>query len=139
MTDQPSPAEGKSVLHPAGTVVGIIDSPDDAQAALDALHGSGFSDDSVVVVCGPLGARHLVNAPERLSLLKRLVHVVHNPHEQATLPSVRYAVAVENGHMCLRVHVTTDTERDSARWILKSHGGHYITYHGLSTTELLDE
>ena len=139
MVDQNPPAGGQSVLHPAGTVVGILDSPDDAQSALDALHGSGFADDSVVIVCGPRGARQLVDAPERLSLLKRLVHVVHNPHEQDTLPGVRYAVAVENGHMCLRVHVNTDAERTSARWILKSHGGHYITYHGLSTTELLDE
>ncbi len=139
MADSSSPREDRSLFHPVSSVVGIIDQSDDAQAALEALHAAGFPESAVIVVCGPQGARQLVAEPVRLGLLRRIAQIIQNPSANPLVPDARYVSAVDGGHLCVRVMVETEAQRDAARQTLKAFGGHYITYHGLNEATVLDE
>ncbi len=139
VADAPSSTDDKALYHPVSTIVGVIDSAGDAQAAIDALCSYGFPEDVVAVVCGVAGARQLEVEPHGLPLLKRLIQVVQSMTENPVTLTARYAAAVENGHLCVRVRVDTEEQREAARRILKEHGGHYITYHGMNSSTVLDE
>ncbi len=139
MVDSSPPREENSVFHPVSTVVGIIDQPDQAQAALEALHGIGFPQGAVAVLCGPQGARQLIAEPQRLGLLKRIAQIIQNPDDSKLVPNADYIAAIAGGHLCVRVQVETEAQREAARQTLKAYGGHTITYHGLNESTVLDE
>jgi hypothetical protein len=138
MNNLPSP-KNQGSYHPVSTVVGIIDQPERAQAALEALHTLGFPKDAVAVICGPQGARQLNVQPQRLGLLRRIAQIVQPSGEHQLLPDTRHIAAIQDGHLCVCVNVETLPQRESARQAIKAHGGHTITYHGLNETTLLDE
>lgn len=52
-------SEKEFVSYPTNKVIGIIDTPTDAQGALDALTTAGFAKDEIDVLCGKEGARRL--------------------------------------------------------------------------------
>ena len=139
MADKATGTSGKAVFHPVSSVTAVIEQPDEAQAALEALHTAGFSENAVAVVCGPSGTSRIVVEPGRFGLLNRVARMLHAEQKNALSLTVRQAAAVEEGHLCICVRVDTDEEREAARQTLKAHGGQFITYHGLNESTGLDE
>ncbi len=125
---------------PFKKVIGIIDNPADAGAAIRDLRAAGFAADEIEVLTGEAGARSIdVTSEGGKALLHILPPTVKLRHHfdapgivgriEEALRAGRYGVAVPAGE---------PEGRERARAILKSHGGHFINFYGPLAAESLD-
>jgi hypothetical protein len=124
---------------PFNKVIGIIDDPADAEAAIRGLRAAGFAADEIDVLTGEAGARRFdVTSEGRETLVhtllptEKLRHYFDAPgivsRIEEALQAGRYGVAVP----------PESRKGVSGRAILKSHGGHFINFYGRWAAESLD-
>lgn len=121
--------ETAPLRYPSHQVVGIIDTAEDMQAAVDALTAAGFDQDRLQVLCGFGGLQRLDADGSRRGLLGRLVRVVENfgPEREQIREIER---ELREGHFGVGIQVADErTKRDAAR-ILSEHSGHSVYYYG---------
>ena len=139
-TPSDSNADAEFKFVPFNKVIGIIDEPADAGAAIRDLRAAGFTAAEIEVLAGEAGARRIDVTAEGQ---EAVVHTLHSTQKlrhyfdapgivsrmEEALPAGRYGVAVPAGE---------SEGRERARAILKSHGGHFINFYGPLAAESLD-
>ena len=113
---------------PENRVLALLDTPDDAAAAIDALATKGFGRDEIFVLCGPKGAERLDMSGSDHGLRGRTYRIMEwmGDEREVLLRSGEHLAA---GGLVVTVPTDEDTKPTAAR-ILADHGGHEIAHFG---------
>jgi hypothetical protein len=144
MGQTPSDASGRHdnsdfIFYPTNKVVGIIDDPSDAKAALRDLRVAGFTADEIEVLTGEEGAHRIDVTGEEHGALARFVRSYQKllgDYEPAHVR--RHEQELLAGHFGIGVTAKEPEAREQVRGILKSHGGHFINFYGVGAMEVLE-
>ena len=116
--------------QPRNQLVGIINTPEQLQAAVVELNKAGFGEDAIDVLCGKQGADRLDVTGEKHGLLARLYRFIEQAKNlreyQQDLLSGRFLIAIE---------AAEEDKRAQALKILQSHGGHRVNFYGKWTVK----
>ena len=121
-------------LFPYQTVVGVVDDPDELEAAVRALLSNGFDEAEVHVLCGARGIEQIDAKGERKGLLARLFRIVDALGEERE-HTARHVKELESGHFLIVVDAHDETSKTRARDALATHGGHFINFYSRWSTE----
>ena len=127
------------IFYPTNKVVGIIDDPGDAKAALRDLRAAGFTADELEVLTGEEGAHRIDVTGEEHGPLARFVRSFQKllgDYEPAHVR--RHEREFLAGHYGIGVTAKDGEAREKARQILKSHNGHFINFYGQWVMEVLE-
>jgi hypothetical protein len=121
---------GAFLTYPTNKLIGVIADAPQAKAAIEALHGAGFVEDGVDLLCGPEGARRLDVSGKAHGVLARLYRFIEgfgdmeHPHLQ------RYEQELLAGHCVITVEARDPERREQARQIVKTHDGYFMNFYG---------
>lgn len=130
--------EADTLAFPDHTVVAIIDEPDDAAAALDALITAGVPEENISLLYGEGGAERLDPAGKRHGALGRLRRLIQHYGDEDRPHVRRQAEELRAGNFLVAAPATEE-ERDRVAGILKAHGGHFINHYTPWTVTALEE
>jgi hypothetical protein len=139
MKDRQFDPDSDSLSFPRDSVVGILDDPDAASAALDALVDAGVPEGRIQVLCGEAGARRLDPSGARHGLLGRLQRVIQQFADQEVSHAERQSRELRDGKFLVAVPVEDEEEGERVASILSEHGGHFINRYGRWTVQRLEE
>ena len=133
-------ADAEFNFVPFKKVIGIIDDPDDAGAAIRDLRAAGFAADEIDVLAGEEGAQRIDVTAEGQEALVHTLHATQKLRHYFDAPGIvsRIEEALQGGRYCVAVPAGESEGRERARSILKSHGGHFINFYGPLAAESLD-
>jgi hypothetical protein len=121
--------DSDSLSFPDDTVVGIMDDPEGANAAVEVLLATGVTEDGIQVMCCDAGARRLDPTGERHGLLGQLHRIVQLFGDQEVAHVKRQAAALEAGKFLIAASAGTEEEAEKVADTLKSNGGHFINWY----------
>jgi hypothetical protein len=123
----PEPPEGL-VKPQEDSVVAFLDSPDEAQAAMQQLAEQGFDRDRIWVLCGTKGAERLDVSGRHSGLRGRVYRLIEwMSDEKGILFRARDHLAA--GGLVLSVRADEE-QKPTAAHILGAHGGHGMAHFG---------
>ena len=125
--------------YPEGSVVGIVDSVDQLESAIEALTGNGFLRSEIVVVRGEAAAERLGESTGRTGftdLAMRLAAALSMPDDE-TMVKDGYERALRDGHFVILVLAPTEDRKKLAARSLEEGGGHFVNFLGRFTIEAL--
>ena len=126
------------ISYPRNKVIGIIDTPEDAQAALHDLRAAGFPASQIRVLTGQEGAHRIDVRGDQHG---PLAHIVRSTQkllgDYELADATRYEKEMLGGHFVIGVTAHHSDERDKVLQILRSHTGHYINFYSPWTIEEL--
>ena len=133
-------AKSEFTFDPTNKVVGIIDEPGDAIAALRDLRAAGFTADEIEVLMGEEGARRIDISGEWQGVLVHIVASTQKPPAYYDAPVIVRRVQEETlaGHYFIGIAAKESEANERALDILKSHGGHFINFYGRWAAEALE-
>ena len=134
-TDRPA----ESIAYPTNHLVAILDSSEEVKSAMAALSGSGFLESEVEVSAGKSMAHALGATTGRSGwshLVMRFAERLGIPNDESLLKK-RYEDALRNGQFVVLVLARSDERKELAARILADHGGHFITYLGRLSFEVI--
>jgi hypothetical protein len=123
--------------YPEGNVVGIIDTLEQLEPAIEALLNNGFLRSEIEVVYGEAAAERLAASTGRTGLTDlamRLVTALGMPDDE-TIVKTHYERALRDGHFVVLVLAPTEERKNLATRLLEGHGGHFVNFLGSSTIE----
>lgn len=127
------------LAYPRNKVVGIIDKPRSAQAALHDLRAAGFPASQVTVLSGQKGAHRVDIRGDQHGPLARILRSTEKIlGEYEIADATRYEKEMLGGHFVIGVTAHHSDERNKVLQILKSHNGHYIKFYSPWTIEELE-
>jgi hypothetical protein len=138
MSDHQFDPESDSLSFPDDTIVGILDEPDQAADAVEALIKDGVPEDDISVLCGKAGARRLDPQAKRHGLIGEIQRVVQHFGDQEAYHVRRQATELENGNFLVAAPCEEE-ERDRIANILRAHGGRFINHYGTWTVTRLED
>jgi hypothetical protein len=118
------------ISYPSNKVVGFIDDPNDAQAALRDLKEAGFKTDEIEVLTGEEGARRIDVTGREHGPLARIVRSIQKLGDYESEHVKRHEQELLAGHFGIGVTAEEGRDREEVRRIPKSHNGHFINYYG---------
>lgn len=124
------------VEYPVDYLLGVMNTPAQAQCAIDALSGP-FLESEIEVSCGPTAAQRLRESTGRTGLLDKVIRVGQSlglTNDEMEVKGA-YEKALRDGHVVVRVHAPTDDRKALAVRVLQDCGGHFINYFGKFTRE----
>ena len=125
--------------YPEGSVVGVVDTVDQLERAIEALTNSGFLRSEIVVAYGEAAADRLNASTGRSGLgdlAMRLVAALGMPDDE-TMVKDGYEQALRDGYFVVLVLAPTDDRKKLAARILEEYGGHFVNFLGRLTIEAL--
>ncbi len=138
MVQQGTQHDQEFIHYPTNMLVAVINSPEEAEAALQELTDQGFAADQIRVLCGPQGARQLDVSGQEHGILGRLSRLILRIGDVESESIRRHEKELEAGHFLVAIPAAEPAAREQARGILKSHGGHYLNFYGQWAVETLD-
>jgi hypothetical protein len=126
------------IYYPTDKVIGIIDDPDDAEAALTDLEAAGFTADEIEVLTGEEGAHRIDPTGRKHGLLPRIVRSIQKLGNYESDHVRRHEQELLAGHFGIGVTAKKEEAREKVRDILKSHNGHFINFYGRWAMQRLD-
>jgi len=126
------------IPYPSNKVVGFIDDPNDAQAALRDLNAAGFKAAEIEFLTGDEGARRIDVTGRKHGPLARIVRSIQKLGDYESKHLRRHEQELLAGHFGIGVTAKRESDRQKVRQILKSHNGHFINYYGKWAMEILD-
>jgi hypothetical protein len=124
------PDDSDFIFYPTNKVVGFIDDPGDAKAALDDLMAAGFTADQIEVLTGEAGAHRIDAKGEQHGLVARIVRNIQRAGTWEPVHVKRHEQEMLEGHFGFGVTAKALEQREQVREILKSHNGHFIYFYG---------
>ena len=131
--------DGEPMRYPEGHVVGIVDTPEAAGAALRTLSAGGFLPSEITVVCGVETADRVRQSSGRTGLVDAVLRlaeglgILNNELEEKR----RYEQALRAGGLVLLVLAPTEERKQRAAELLRAQGAHFVNYMGRFTSERL--
>jgi hypothetical protein len=126
------------IFYPTNKVVGIIDDPDDAKAALRDLKAAGFTTDDIEVLTGKEGAHRIDPTGEVHGTSARIIRWLQKFGDMEPEHVRRHEQELLAGHYGIGVTAKEPEARERVRKILKSHNGHFINFYGEWVIEALE-
>jgi hypothetical protein len=126
------------IYYPTDKVVGIIDDPDDAEAALSDLEVAGFTAEEIEVLTGEEGAHRIDPTGRKHGVLPRIVRCIQKLGNYESDHVTRHEQELLAGHFGIGVTAKKEEDREKVRDILKSHNGHFINFYGKWAMQRLD-
>jgi hypothetical protein len=124
------PAAPDNLNQPSNWLVGVIDDPQQAEAAERELLAAGFARDDVLLLQGPEALQRLQARDERRGPLGWVMKAVADIVTDAGMFEDAYADEARAGHAILNLQVSEQNQIERARDIVAAHGGHYIKHFG---------
>lgn len=120
-------------------VLGIVDTPEAAQAASQALTSGGFLESEVALGCGVDWADRLRASSGRSGLIGRVLQVLDRFGAGGYEMDMKkqYEEAFRAGQCTVAVLATTEERKRLATNILRQHGGRFINFLRHLTVERL--
>jgi hypothetical protein len=134
-----SNADAEFEFVPFNKVIGIIDDPADAGAAIRDLRAAGFAADEIELLAGEAGARRIDATPEGGEALVHTLPPTEKLQPYFDAPGIvgRIEAALQAGRYGVAVPAGESEGCERSRAILKSHGGHFINFYGGLAAESL--
>ena len=125
-------ANSKFTFDPTNKVVGVIDDPGDANAALRDLRAAGFKSDEIEVLMNEKVALLIDVTGEGREVSVHIVPSTQKPPDYYDAPVIARRVEEEMlaGHYLIGVAAKEPEARERALDILRSNGGHFINFYG---------
>ena len=120
------------VQYRENVVLGIVDTPDAAQAASQALTSGGFLESEVALGCGLEWADRVRASSGRSGLIGQVLQVLDRYGAGGDEMDMKgqYEQALRAGKCTVAVFAPTDERKRLATDILRQHGGHFINFLG---------
>jgi hypothetical protein len=133
-------ANSEFSFNPTNKVVGIIDDPSDAKAALRDLRAAGFTAEEVELLTDEEGAQRIDLTGEGRKVLVHIIRSTQQPQDYYDAPRIVRQIEQElkAGHYGIGVEAKETEAREKVREILKSHNGHFINFYGQWAAEALE-
>ena len=124
------PAAADNLNQSHNWLVGVIDQPQRAEQAVQALRQAGFAEDDVLLLHGPDALRRLEAKDEQRGVLGWAHKAVALIVTDAGAFEGAYAQEASAGHSIINVHTAERPDIERARDVLAAHGAHYIKHFG---------
>jgi hypothetical protein len=129
---QPTSSE---IRYPTNTVLGVIDTREQLEHAVETLTSGGFLADEVTVATGVATADAVHDTTGRSGLAKIAVRIAEKlgiQDDEMEFKS-QYEQAMRDGRFVVLISAPTDARRDRAIEVLRQHGAHTVSFHGRFT------
>lgn len=120
-------------------VIGIVDTPDQATCAVDALTRAGFRESEIGLASGPVQADRLRAATGRTGFQDLVIRVAQSlgiTHDELEVKN-RYEQALRDGQILAFVAAPTEERKDRSAQIIRDCGGHFINFLSRFTREAI--
>jgi hypothetical protein len=130
-------AKRAMITYPTRKVLGVIDDPAKAAAAVAALEADGVPGAEIRLLLGEDGRRDLATLGSRPNPLSRATRVFQFMLMDQLPDFLVYERALEDGRAVVAVHVGNRTTMQRVRVVLEGFDAHFLNHFGrLSTEEL---
>jgi hypothetical protein len=116
-------------------LMGVVDRPQAAEQARQALVREGFAPDAVTVLRGDRDADRIDSFGKQSGPLHKLWRVVQFTQTDQMVDLVVYEAALRDGRAVVMVHARRAEERERAKRVLAAAGTHFMNYFGRLSTE----
>jgi hypothetical protein len=127
----------KEVRYPENHVVGLIDTRQQLESAVEAMTSGGFLPSEIEVIHGAAASEKLRDNTGRSGLAHlamRFAESIGMPNDETTIKN-EYADGLRNGRLLVAVLAPTEERRRIAGRILEEHGGTNVRFFGQYTIE----
>ena len=125
------------ITYPTQRLLGVVDDPDRAMAAADAIVASGVGRDDVEVLVGAAGRERLGRLRPPPNVLSRVVRAFQYLSMDQLPDFLMYEAALDDGRAVVAVRVARRERMLRVRDVLVAHGGHFLNHFGRLWTEEL--
>jgi hypothetical protein len=122
--------------YPTNKLLGVVNTTEELQTTIAELNAAGFCEKEIDVLCGKEGAERLDVSGRHHGLLARLYRFIGTLGDESKNLE-EYEQELASGHFLLALHAADEDKRTRALEIIKSHGGHAVTFFGRWTAERL--
>jgi hypothetical protein len=116
-------------------LMAVLDQPEAAVQAEQALVREGFAPDAVTVLRGDRDADRMDSFGKSSGPLRKLWRVVQFTQADQMVDLVVYEAALRDGRAVITVHARRAEERARARRVLAAAGAHFMNFFGRISTE----
>jgi hypothetical protein len=116
-------------------LMAVLDEPDAAALAAEALVREGFAPDTITVLQGDRDADRIDSFGKSSGPLRKLWRIVQFIQTDQMVDLVVYEAALRDGRTVLTVHARRAEERDRAKRLLAAAGAHFMNFFGRVSTE----
>ncbi len=125
----------RMITYPTNRLLGVIDAPAEAAAAVEALVDASFAEVDLVVLVGDEGRDRLGRLGHQPNAFSRLVRLLQFTLMDQTPDFLVYEHALMDGRAVIAVHVADRDRMVRASAVLERHGAHFLNYFGRLSTE----
>lgn len=116
-------------------LMAVVDRPETATAATDALLREGFPAEAVTVLRGDADADRMDSLGKRRGRLARLWRLVQFTQMDQMVDLAVYEAALRDGRAVVTVHARRVEQRERAKRALAAAGAHFMNFFGRIATE----
>lgn len=130
-------ASRRMITYPTNRLIGVVDWPEAAARAAEALVAAGFERTGIVVLLGDAGRDRLGRLGASPNGLSRVVRLFQFVLMDQTPDFLVYEAAIAEGRAVVAVTVDGGdrTRMLGAARVLEEHGGHFLNFFGRFQTE----
>jgi hypothetical protein len=116
-------------------LMAVLDQPEAAALAKQALVREGFVPDAITVLEGDRDADRIDSFGKFSGPLRKLWRVVQFTQADQMVDLVVYEAALRDGRAVITVHARRAEERERAKRVLAAAGAHFMNFFGRVSTE----
>ena len=116
-------------------LMAVLDQPEAAPLAKQALVQEGFAPDAITVLQGDRDADRMDSFGKSSGPLRKLWRVVQFTQTDQMVDLVVYEAALRDGRAVITVHAPRAQERERAKRALAGAGAHFMNFFGRISTE----
>jgi hypothetical protein len=123
------------ITYPTNRLLAVIDRPEDASRATEALAAAGVAQADVTILAGEDGLDHLAGLGSEPNPLSRVVRLLQFTLMDQTPDFLVYERAILDGRVVVAVAAADRDRMLAAAAVLERHGGHFLNWFGRFMTE----
>ena len=116
-------------------LMAVLDQPEAAVPAREALVAEGFAPDAITVLQGDRDADRIDSFGKSSGPLRKLWRIVQFIQTDQMVDLVVYEAALRDGRAVLTVRAPRAEERERAKRVLAAAGAHFMNFFGRVSTE----
>lgn len=125
------------ITYPTQRLLGVVDDPEAARAAVAELVASGTAPADIELLAGPEGRERLGRLGPKPNWLSRVVRVFQYLSMDQLPDFLMYEAAIGEGRTVVAIRVTGRERMLACRDVLVRHGAHFLNHFGRLWTEEL--